>query len=217
MNLQPKHAVAAALLAVFGAVSGFVGHQLDQHPKIQSALTDAANDVEATRYFRALGLSCGVESWAVKTMQDSAASSVNLTPKPTNIPTLIAKTAPAGTRTEPQAYSLNGTRLTGYKLEGDSDIHLILTSTLGSHPTMIVEIPSPGCTTNLGGSVVQAQITAARAAFVQQVGQPQTSFTTVNIPVSLTGIPFTDFAHGQNGADPNQQELHPIIAFKRLK
>lgn len=204
--------LAAATLLAFGAVAGYLGHQLQQHPRVQAALTDTANDIEATRYFRALGFSCGVEAWNIKTMQDSQASLVNLTPIRTNIPALIAKTGPAGQRSDPQAYQLTGTRLISYKLEADSDIHLVLQSTLGSHPTMIAEIPDPGCARN---SVVLAQITAARAAFVSEVGPPQTYFVHVDDGVTLAGVPFTDFAHGQTGADPHQQELHPLIAFRR--
>ena len=68
-----------------------------------------------------------------------------------------------------------------------------------------------------------SQITAARAAFAQQVASPNSlsSFQMFNppngIPVNLSGIGFVDFAHNQTGADPNQVELHPVVAFKRLK
>jgi hypothetical protein len=210
--------LATAAVAVVAAVSGFVGHQLNNHPKVQAALTDTAVDIEGTRYFRAAGFSCGIEFWDTKVMRDpttathQGADTVNLTPVKTNIPALIQLSGPAGRRPAQQAMSLSGARLTAYKQEPDSDIHLVLTSTLASHPTMIAEIPDPQCAAN---SRVLAQITAARAAFVAQVGPPQTSFVQTNVSVNLTGIPFTDVAHGQTGADPNQTELHPIVAFRR--
>ena len=207
---------ATLLLALVASVGGIVGHQLNNHPRIQSAVTKAALEIdkEGTRYLGRFGFSCGVEFWNVKVMRDTGAASVNLTPNLTNIPTLIALSGPAGQRPASQAQTLNGTRLVAYKLEPDSDIHLVLQSTLGSHPTMIAEIPDPMCAAN---SVVLTQITAARTSFVQQVGQPQTYFVKLNVSVTLTGVPFTDVAHGQTGADPNQTELHPIISFRRNK
>lgn len=209
--------LAAVLIACFGAAAGVVGHQLNNHPRVQAALTRASLEVdrEGTRYLSRLGFSCGVESWDVKVMRDAAAVQVNPTPQRTNIPALVGLGGPSGQRLiPPQTYQLTGTRLVAYKLEPDSDIHLVLRSTLGSHPTMIAEIPDPMCAAN---SVVLAQITAARAAFVQQVGPPQTSFTTVDVGVTVAGVGFVDFAHGQTGADPNQVELHPIVAFRRLQ
>lgn len=206
---------AALAIAVFGSLAGTLGHVIDQHPQVQSVLTDAANDAEATSYFRALGLSCGVEAWDVKVMRDAGASAVNLAPLRTTIPALLGlPTSPGARTTPPQVYQLSGTRLIGYKLEADSDIHLVLQSTLGSHPTMIAEIPNPGCAS---GSRVLAQITQARADFVSEVGQPQTYFVNGNWPVTLAGQGFGDFQHGQRGVAPNAVELHPVVSFRRLK
>lgn len=222
--MKPWHGLAVVALVAFGAVFGFVGHQLDQHPRIQAAVTEAAGDVEATRYFRALGFSCGVEAWDIKVMRDTTtpthqgADTVNLTPVKTTIPALIAMSGPSGQRLQPgQAYQLTGTRLIKAKLEADSDIHLVLQSTLGSHPTMIAEIPDPGCAS---GSLALTQITAARAAFSNEVDPPSAlyNFVSFNPPLSvtLTGVGLVDFNHGQTGADPHQVELHPLLSFKRL-
>jgi hypothetical protein len=211
VKIRAQHVVLVAV----AVAAGFVGHQLNKHPKVQSAITDAANDVEATRYFRATGFSCGVEAWSVKTMSDSQASSVNLTPALTTIHTLVGLpvTSPGQRTVPPQAWLLNGTRLISYKLEADSDIHLVLKSPITGQ-TMIAEIPAPACAT---GSIVITQIQAARAAFTVQVGTPQTYFTTVNLPVRIVGVGFFDFLHGQTGVAPNGVELHPVISFVRLK
>lgn len=215
MGLGPR----AAALAAFGAIAGFVGHQLDQHPRVQAAITKAALEVdeEGTRYLAKLGFSCGVERWSVKTLTDPAAGQVDLTRYRTNIPTLVSYTPPAtiGPRSAPNethVWQLSGTRLIGYKLEPDSDIHLVLRSTLGSHPTMIAEIPDPGCA---AGSRVLGDITQARADFVREIGPPQTYFVDVNDSVTVAGVGFFDFPHGQRGVAANAFELHPVVALRR--
>ncbi len=215
MRFRPLHGFVTLLLVLVGSVSGIVGHQLNNHPRIQAAFTKTALlvDREGTKYLKQFGFSCGVESWNIKTMQDPAANQVNLTPKATTIPQLTSLGGPSGQRlSPPRVWQLSGTRLAAYKLEPDSDIHLVLRSVLGSHPTMIAEIPSPGCAPN---SFVLNQIVTARAAFVAQVGTPQTYFVNVDDSVTLAGVGFVDFAHGQTGADQNQVELHPVISFKR--
>jgi hypothetical protein len=89
---------------------------------------------------------CGVERWQAKTGTDSDAGSVNLsssTPNTIANFTALAKpsTIPPTSRiqpTETTLWSLN-TRLTEFKLEGDSDIHLVIIDENGN--SMIAEIP----------------------------------------------------------------------------
>src|SRR5258708_606187 len=77
--------------------------------------------------------SCGVERWAVKTGTDSTVGNVNFAPQETTIAALRARTAPspipAFTRaapTETTTFKLTNVTLLAYKLENDSDIHLVL-------------------------------------------------------------------------------------------
>ncbi len=155
---------------------------------------------------------CGVERWAVKTGTDSTAHLVNLTPQDTTIANLRAvsmpSSIPATTRLpnslETQVWRVSAT-LTEFKLENDSDFHLVLADASGS--TMIAEIPSPSCD---AGSVWTTQIAHARSAFTAKF-TPNASFQTANVPVIVTGIGMFDFAHGQTGAAPNQIELHPVF------
>jgi hypothetical protein len=206
-----KAKVNTAALALFAVVATVIAHQLNAHPTVEKYVTEG--EIEATHYVGKLGFSCGVEAWSVKTMADSAASQVNLTPQPTNIPHLVALPTSPGQRTSPpQVYQLRGTRLVAYKLEGDSDIHLVLRSTIAPNPTMIAEIPDPACAQS---STQLAAITQARADFVAQVGQPQTSFVNGSWSVTLSGVGFGDFQHGQTGVAPNAVELHPVLAFHR--
>jgi hypothetical protein len=161
---------------------------------------------------------CGVERWAVKTLTDPAAPTVTLTPVKTNIPHLVglANSGPETRQapTETTLFQLTGTHLVEFKLEGDSDIHLVLRSVLAGNPTMIAEIPDPACA---AGSRVLGQITATRAAFLSYVASKgltlSSSFQAVDWPVTLQGVGFFDFPHGQTGLAANDIELHPVIYF----
>jgi hypothetical protein len=91
---------------------------------------------------------CGVERWAVKTLTDPAAKSVDLVARRATVAGMNALPAPAlpsdnTTRlpTERQAYRVTAT-LVRYKLETDQDIHIVLA---GGGETMIAEMPSLNC------------------------------------------------------------------------
>ena len=156
---------------------------------------------------------CGVERWSVKTGTDPDASKVNLNSSTnTAITTLRAIPAPspipANNRvapTETTVWVINAT-LTQYKLENDSDYHLVMSDASGN--TMIMEIPSPTCVG--AGSPFFAGIQNSRAKFDAQF-TATTSFQTANIPVQIVGVGMFDFLHGQTGVAPNGIELHPVL------
>src|SRR5215469_18373614 len=156
---------------------------------------------------------CGVERWSVKTCTDADAGLVNLNSSTsTTITSMRAFTAPnpipANNRIsgpETTVWVINAT-LTLFKLESDSDYHLVIQDASGN--TMITEIPSPSCVAS--GSPFLPDITNARAAFDAKF-TATTSFQTANIPVQVTGVGMFDFPHGQTGAAPNQIELHPVL------
>jgi hypothetical protein len=159
------------------------------------------------------GQSCGKERWSVKTGTDSDAGQVVLAnPQPANISDLINLPAPSPlptdarfSPTENTVFVVNAT-LTDFKLESDSDYHLVLLDDQGN--TMIAEIPSPSCVDP--SSPFTAQITNARAEFDSQF-TVSSSFQTANVPVQVTGIGFFDFFHNQHGVAPNVIELHPVL------
>lgn len=207
----------AAVLA--GLVLGFAAHQIDKHPALQNFI-----DREAIA-IRALGFSCGVERWPVKTLADNAAGQISWAPQRTTIPKLVAlpsdhpssREAP----TETTDWSLQGTHIVAFKQESDSDIHIELRSPLLGNPTMIAEIPDPSCVTANSNPTVAAQqqrIGTARAALLRYaLAKGLTlsgSYQTVDWPANLTGVGFFDFDHGQNGVAPNAVELHPVLAFQ---
>ena len=117
-------------------------------------------------------------------------------------------TLPANNRlqpTETTVFVLNAT-LTQYKLETDSDYHLVLSDASGN--TMIAEIPSPSCVG--AGSPFAPQISTSRSTFNGSF-TATTLFQTAIIPVRVTGVGFFDFLHGQTGVAPNGIELHPVL------
>jgi hypothetical protein len=157
---------------------------------------------------------CGVEAWAVKTLSDSAAHLVDLRPQRTTVGALVALRAPGniGTRmpgAEMRTWRIQ-VRLLWQKLEGDSDVHLVVADPKTGR-TMIAELPSPDCVGAAAG--VAARMAAARAALAQACGAPTTSFTRLSGLATIDGVAFFDFAHGQRGASANQVELHPVLRF----
>ena len=159
--------------------------------------------------------SCGVERWSVKTGTDADAGLVNLSsPQSNDIVTMRSWTAPnpipPNNRVSPYettTWVLDAT-LVEYKLENDSDYHLVIKDASGN--TMIAEIPDPACVG--AGSPFAADIQNARAQFDAKY-TASTSFQTANIPVQLTGVGMFDFLHGQTGVAPNGIELHPVLGI----
>ena len=161
----------------------------------------------------ALFAQCGVERWSVKTGTDADAGLVNLNSSSTT--TIVAMRAPAAPSPIPAnnrvaplettQWTITAT-LTQFKLESDSDYHLILQDASGN--TMIAEIPSPTCVG--AGSPFFAGIQNARSEFDARF-TATTSFQTANIPVRVKGVGMFDFLHGQTGVAPNGIELHPVL------
>jgi Lamin Tail Domain/Carboxypeptidase regulatory-like domain/Putative Ig domain/Domain of unknown function (DUF4214) len=162
--------------------------------------------------------SCGVERWSVKTGTDADVGLVNLdSATPTTIAKLRARaypspSPPANNRVAPAEttqWIIQGT-LVQYKLESDSDYHLVVQD--GSGNSMVTEIPYPGATPSCvsRSSPFYSGITNARCKF-DSTFTATTSFQTANVPVRVIGIGMFDFPHGQTGAAPNQIELHPIV------
>jgi len=156
---------------------------------------------------------CGVERWSIKTGTDSQAPSISLsTYISTTIYNMRSSTAPsslpANSRIAPRElnqYQVSGT-LTKYKRETDSDYHLVIQD--GSGRTMIVEIPSINCVG--AGSPFGTGISHARAQFDAKLTATSTMKST-SLPITIRGIGFWDFIHGQTGVAPNGIEVHPVL------
>src|SRR5258706_12333165 len=117
---------------------------------------------------------CGVERWSIKTGTDADAGLVNTSVSTsTTIANMRALAAPgslpANNRVQPTetaVFTINAT-LTQYKLESDSDYHVVIADASGN--TMITEIPSPSCV-------------AAGRAFAAATPSPRSKFATHFLP-----------------------------------
>ncbi|HEX2060775.1 MAG TPA: hypothetical protein VHK90_08535 [Thermoanaerobaculia bacterium] len=160
-----------------------------------------------------LHAACGVERWSVKTGTDPQAPSVNLS---TYVSSTIynfhqstrPSSLPANGRVSPREttqYRLSGT-LIKYVREADSDYHLVIRD--GSGRTMIVELPASNCVG--AGSPFGPGIARARSQFDARF-TATTSMKTTSTPVTIKGIGFWDYIHGQTGVAPNGIEVHPVL------
>lgn len=156
---------------------------------------------------------CGVERWSVKTGTDPDAPSVNLGTYTSSTIYNFSQSVrpgslPANNRVSPREttqYRLSAT-LTKYVRESDSDYHLVIQDTSGR--TMIIELPASNC---VGvGSPFGTGIAHARAQFDARF-TATTSFKTTNTAVTVKGVGFWDFLHGQTGVAPNGLEVHPVL------
>lgn len=159
---------------------------------------------------------CGVERWAVKTGTDQDAGQVDLAHgTATTVGQLGAiqppASLPSGRRvrpTETRTFTLRAT-LTRYKLEADSDYHLVIRD--GSGHTMIAEVPDPAC---VGvASPFLGDIQVVRQLFDDRYVATG-SFRDAAISVCLSGVGFFDFLHGQTGSSPNGIEIHPVLGLQ---
>ncbi len=170
------------------------------------------------------------ERWAVKTAADADAQALTgQSPTPTTVAQLRALAVPAqlppdgrSEGAEKTVWQLTPTLQT-FRRESDGDYHLVIADDQGS--TMIAEIPNPGDITS--PSFFAGQIARARAAFdshfqiTEDVSAPSApaavgpgggaQFQQISVPVTVTGLGFFDFNHGQLGVAPNAIELHPVI------
>jgi hypothetical protein len=162
---------------------------------------------------------CGTERWPVKTLNDPSVHEIHFTAVESTVHTLRVPKQPPNLRTlnpylrldgEKQVYTVKAL-LIGFKREADGDYHLVLADPVDRKKTMIAEIPASKC----ANKKYAAQFDAA-AKFVEQVGHTTAKFKTLDkpVPVTVTGVFFFDFIHGQDGVAPNGAELHPVLEIK---
>jgi hypothetical protein len=192
----------------------------------------------------------GTERWPVKVTADKDA----VTGKIDLMPSAPMTVSQVNDQIEPEPYPVGGRMgvekkiytvrgfLSFFKHEGgkkgDKDYHVVITDQPGQFEedehkppnghSMVVEFPDPKCFAGkpgaAGTSALGQAIVDARATFEQHIDWPDEKRLTQPIPVSVTGVGFFDFDHGQTGrarprigADgkPKVFELHPVteIAF----
>jgi hypothetical protein len=190
----------------------------------------------------AAGPACGgTERWNVKVANDPDSSAIDLNPSSAEIAALN-QISPGpvdqGGRMaiEKKVFTVKGF-LAYFKDEADGDYHVVLTDqsgqfTRGKTPpsghSMVVEFPDPNCFSGKSGagsstSRLGQAIAEARAEFEDKTnGMDGTSIKPASIPVTVTGVAFFDFDHGQTGRSTPHTgvdgqgkviELHPVTAI----
>ena len=171
----------------------------------------------------ACGSTCGVERWSVKNLTDADAQNVDFSAKPSTVGALLSLSAPRQlpleqriAPTELQTFQVTA-RLVEFKLEDDMDFHIVIADPDDLTRTMIVEIPSPDCGSACRSGHSQ-DFAIARTAMNQRFGAATSTFQQLHgVLVSVTGIGFFDFLHGQTGVAPNGMELHPVLRIQFLE
>lgn len=156
---------------------------------------------------------CGIERWSIKVGEDGTACSMSLAATPTTIASLRSLPAAGGgtTRaapTEDTVFILHDVTLVQFKLETDSDYHLVIADASGS--TMIAEIPDPNCMPASGPW--QSFVKTVRSTF--DARHPASSgWSYPSETITIKGVGFFDAMHGQTGVAPNAIELHPVLGI----
>lgn len=165
----------------------------------------------------ALGQDCGVERWPIKTLSDSDTLKIDFTKsQATTVHDQVSLPRPKITRnkrhaTETIVYKINCS-IVGYKKEaGDQDIHVIVEDD-ETEETMVVEIPSHKCSA-IRATSREKIFFDLNKWFVDNIGYPTNNFVYLkkHVPITLIGVGFFDYVHGQVGMASNGREIHPVL------
>jgi hypothetical protein len=184
MRRVPRAAVLVAILLVAG-VAARVASSMHMRVSPSSA-----------------AITCGVERWTVKTLQDRP----RLLPvRSTTVAHLVSLARPATVPSarlpfERHLFSVVAA-VTLVRVEADQDLHLVLQS---GRKHMIAEAPNAPLCTPKATALRKRQMRAAR------------SKVRICSRARIVGVAFWDYFHGQTGVAPNAIELHPILGFDCL-
>jgi hypothetical protein len=161
----------------------------------------------------------GVEKWPIKTLQDSNASSIHLTPSTVSIDYLRGVNqsyheADPRHGVELQVYRVT-CKIEGYKTEGDGDFHIVIADQHSGH-TMIAEIPNPDCP-NVATSPSIAKFRTANQQFREFTTRNRNPTGNLFLVkpgyYTITGVGFIDKVHRQIGHADNGVEIHPVFSI----
>lgn len=161
----------------------------------------------------------GKERWDVKTLTDPAVDKIDFKAKKTTILNLRTVSVDRKIGNAIPRFGLEFKTYTiqchvrEYRVEDDGDLHLVLVDLNDSSKTMIGEIPNTLCTV------------ASKSKYINKMKPISEQFKKYILPhfkvqsgiYEITGVIFFDKIHGQLGVAPNGIELHPIVAFKKIK
>jgi hypothetical protein len=157
---------------------------------------------------------CNVRLKGLKTLSDPQRKLVDLHPKGTTVPAINALPQPHATpRTRSTAFSRRVwqmlAQITEFKLEGDSDIELVL---FDHGAYLIAEMPAAQCLPKSARD--RKAIIAARKKFETSCRQPTTTWQPLGAVAYISGVGFFDITHAQEPHATNFAELHPVTGIK---
>lgn len=164
-----------------------------------------------------MGLTCGVERWAVKTLSDADALRVDLYQVTSTTIRVLNDLPPRCSglpvrRTyeeEFRVYEVLG-RVTLVRREDDRDYHVVLADPIDTTQTIVVEVADPECNGPLQSPYRTVLIEARQMLDVLGRG------ALVGQTVRLRGVGFYDFDHRQTGRSRSCLELHPVLAIDNM-
>jgi hypothetical protein len=157
---------------------------------------------------------CNVRLKGLKTLSDPQRKIVNLLPKNTTLTAINALPQPhptpktRSTEFARQVWRVN-VQITEFKLEGDSDIHLVM---FGDGAYGIAEMPAANCLPKATRD--RRAIVDARKKFTAECGTPTNSWKKLGAVVAISGVGFFDIPHTQKPHASNFAELHPVTGFR---
>jgi hypothetical protein len=142
------------------------------------------------------------------------ATARNLHSKNTTIPAINALPQPHPTpKTRSTDFSRRVWRMTAqiteFKVEGDSDIHLVL---FGDGAYLIAEMPAADCLPKKTRD--RKAIIAARKKFETNCGKPTEKWKQLGAVATISGVGFFDIPHSHKPHAGNFAELHPVTGIK---
>jgi len=157
---------------------------------------------------------CNVRLRSLKMFSDPDRKLVNLHPKNTTVAAIDALPQPHPTpKTRSTDFARRGWRVTvqvtEFKVEGDSDIHLVL---FDDAADLIAEMPAAECVPKKARD--RKAVIAARKKFTSSCGQPTKKWQPLGAVVAISGVGFFDIPHTQKSHAANFAELHPVTGIK---
>jgi hypothetical protein len=157
---------------------------------------------------------CNVRLKGLKTLSDPQRKMVDLHPKNTTAAAINALPQPHPTpKTRSTEFSRHVWRVSAqiveFKIEGDSDIHLVLFDT---DAYLIAEMPAAKCLPKKTRD--RKAIIAARKKFETSCGKPTNKWMQLGAVATISGVGFFDIPHTQKPHAGNFAELHPVAGIK---
>jgi hypothetical protein len=157
---------------------------------------------------------CNIRRKGLKTLTDPQRKLVNLHPTNTTAAAINALAQPHPTpKTRSTDFSRRVWRVTAqiteFKLEGDSDIHLVL---FDENAYLIAEMPAAQCLPKKTRD--RKAIIAARKKFEASCGESTNKWKELGAVAIISGVGFFEIPRTQKPHAVNFAELHPVTAIK---